>query len=198
MGGHLEAPRSRPPSWHSSWARRGTGPPAQCCASWGMGAFPAPSSVPSEGAQRPHRFPPRSLNCPIFSQQAPRTQLSISQASHNLHSSDTRLSFNVLTRQQSGLGMSRGLPQAPPGAGICPSCLLSRLRRPRGAPGTGSVGFADLGGLRAQASTSRQYRRLCRLGRQAGRQAGRHRSRQCCRLCRLCRLESTKVSFSTA
>ena len=36
---------------------------------------------------RPRRFPPRSLNCPISNQQAPRIQQSVSQAPHGLHSS---------------------------------------------------------------------------------------------------------------
>ena len=49
--------------------------------------------------------------------------------------------------------------------------LVWRLQTTAPAHLVGSVGFADPRGLQAQARQSRRYRRLCRLGRQAGRQA---------------------------
>ena len=152
------------------------------------GAFPAP----------PRRFPPRggSVSPSQPASQPAASRLNCQFLRHFTASTlpDTRLSLNAFARRLPGPGRSATVPLAPSisaaryrhtrshfAASDCPDVSLDRppflaqtcLEAPDHRPThlVGSVGSADLGGLQAQARQSRRYRRLCRLGRQAGKQA---------------------------
>ena len=89
-----------PPSWHSSWARRGggAGPPAKCRASWGWGVSRA-----LVGSLRGRSVVP-------LGQQAPRAQLSISQTSSSPHSSRRAVVIQHPRAPTTRIGQVNGAP----------------------------------------------------------------------------------------